>query len=104
MDRENEPNPSARNLPPVACPVQADPDLIAQGWEPRHFIEPSRAEESITLYTSMGFEVMTQKLKMGDFSSACQACAISACNTFVMIYTRKPTTNHTKTPPAAPME
>jgi hypothetical protein len=90
MDRETEANPSPRQPGPNACPVEADAALIADGWERRHFTDQERARESVAIYSTMGFEVMTRKLEASDFSAICQACALSECQTFVMIYTRKP--------------
>lgn len=69
--------------------LRADPELVAQGWVRRHLADPTRAEESVKLYTAMGFEVKVQKLEPTDFGPQCQECALSACRTFVMIYTRK---------------
>lgn len=93
MERNKDDSPFLQYPGPEACPVKADPRLIAEGWQQRHFADPERAKESIALYSSMGFEVKTEKLKASDFSPSCQACALSACNSFVMIYTRMPKPN-----------
>ena len=69
--------------------LRADPELVAQGWVRRHLADPARAEESVELYTAMGFEVKVRKLQPTHFGPECQACALSACRTYVMIYTRK---------------
>ncbi len=78
-------------LPPAdELSVQADPKLIAEGWERRHLVDPDRAKESVELYTAMGFEVKECTLNPADFGPMCQSCASAVCRTYVMIYTRKP--------------
>lgn len=69
--------------------LRADSELVAQGWVRRHLADPARAKESVELYTAMGFEVKVRKLEPTNFGPECQDCALSACRTFVMIYTRK---------------
>ncbi|MHC5111228.1 MAG: hypothetical protein ACYTHJ_15270 [Planctomycetota bacterium] len=88
-DMERETDPSLLQPGPDGCTVRADANLIAAGWERRHFADAERARESVALYSSMGFEVMTRKLEPSDFSPVCQACALSECRSYVMIYTRK---------------
>ncbi len=74
---------------PNAFAVQADPRLIADGWVRRHLVGPDRAQESIELYTSLGYEVKAQKLTPADFGPKCSECASVACRSYVLIYTRK---------------
>jgi len=68
--------------------VAADPQLVAEGWVRRHLADPSRAEESIELYKSMGYEVRAQKLTPQDFGPGCSGCAPVVGKTCVLIYTR----------------
>lgn len=69
--------------------VRSDPALIAQGWERRHMVGPDRVDESIELYTSMGFEVKAQPLTAEDFADQCKECGSIICRSYVLIYTRK---------------
>jgi hypothetical protein len=82
------------------CPAQGDEDfgvasmpadakLVAEGWVRRHFADRARVQESIDLYTSMGFEVKVQELTPADFGSQCAHCASVMCHACVLIYTRK---------------
>lgn len=64
-------------------------DLERDGWQRRHMVEPGRAQESIELYEKMGFEVMTQAPSLRDFGPNCKDCAQSACDSWVVVYTRK---------------
>jgi hypothetical protein len=73
-------------IPP--CP--ADPKLLAEGWVRRHLADAAKAEESVDLYRSMGFEVRVEQLTPGDFGPQCAQCASAACHACVLIYTRRP--------------
>ncbi len=77
----------------VGLSAPADADLLAEGWARRHFIDPGRVQESIELYESMGFEVRTRKPEASEFGTQCQLCASTACGSYVLIYTRKKTTD-----------
>ena len=67
----------------------SDPALLAEGWERRTMVEPARVQEFTELYESLGFEVRVQDLTKENFGSNCAGCAASACNSYVLIYTRK---------------
>ncbi len=69
--------------------VQSNPALAAEGWERRHLVDPERAEESIELYESLGFEVLAQQLTEEDFSETCRECASAICRTYVLLHTRR---------------
>jgi hypothetical protein len=82
------------------CPAQGDEDfavtsmpgdaeLVAAGWVRRHLADAARAQESIDLYTSMGYEVKVQELTPADFGPQCAHCASVMCRACVLIYTRK---------------
>jgi hypothetical protein len=82
------------------CPAQGDEDfgvasmpadakLVAEGWVRRHFAERAKAQESIDLYTAMGYEVKAQELTPADFGPQCAHCASVMCHACVLIYTRK---------------
>jgi hypothetical protein len=70
-------------------PFPADPKLAAEGWTRRHLADAARAQESIDLYTSMGYEVKVRKLTPADFGPQCAHCASAMCHACVLIYTRK---------------
>ncbi len=78
---------------PNACPVgqgpAGDAKLLAEGWECRFMTDATRAQETIELYDSMGFEVKTQKPSPKDFGPDCGDCGKTACRDYLMIYTRK---------------
>ena len=66
-----------------------DPKLVSQGWERRNVTSPDRVDELRDLYESLGFEVLIQSMSPTDFGSKCNECAITACSSYVLIYTRK---------------
>ncbi len=72
----------------VGLSTAADADVVAEGWVRRHFAEPSRVEESIELYESMGFEVHTRKPDASEFGARCQGCASTGCESYLIVYTR----------------
>lgn len=69
--------------------IRGHPELIAEGWVRRNLADPERAGETMELYRSMGFEVRAEKLSPEDFGAPCMACALAVCSTYVLIYTRK---------------
>ena len=70
-------------------PCPADPKLIAEGWVRRHLADAQRAEESVELYRSMGYEVRIETITPDDFGPQCARCAVSVCRACVVIYTRR---------------
>ena len=65
------------------------PGLVADGWEQRTVTDPSRIPELEDLYSSLGFETMTTGLDPSSFGEACTTCAVTACSTYVALFTRK---------------
>lgn len=65
-----------------------DPSLDEAGWVRRHLADPARAKESVELYTSLGFEVLSRRLQPRDFGPQCRDCAVTICRSYVLIYTR----------------
>ncbi len=63
-------------------------DLEAEGWVRRNLSDPSRIDEVVGLYESLGHEVRVEKLSANDFAEECESCALSVCSSYVMIYTR----------------
>lgn len=69
--------------------IPPDAALVTAGWVRRHLVEATRAQESVDLYTSMGYEVTVRKLTRADLGPRCGACAPLVCGSCVLIYTRK---------------
>jgi hypothetical protein len=78
---------------PVYCSAGIEilgaPDLASEGWERRTVTDPGRIGELEELYRSLGFETMTTGLDPASFGQACTTCAVSACSTYVALFTRK---------------
>ncbi len=66
-----------------------DERLAAEGWVRRHTADANRVAEWLELYRSLGFEVFTRELTIADHDPQCRDCVISACTSYVLIYTRK---------------
>ncbi|MHC4140892.1 MAG: hypothetical protein ACYTA3_08470 [Planctomycetota bacterium] len=86
---ETRPCPAQSDEDFMVASVSTDPKLVREGWVRRHFAERARVQESIDLYTSMGFEVKVQELTPADFGPQCAHCASVMCHACVLIYTRK---------------
>ncbi len=69
--------------------IRSDPELIAAGWVRRHLVDMERAQESLELYSSIGYEVKMQELKPEDFGPNCLHCTSVICRSYVLVYTRK---------------
>jgi hypothetical protein len=80
--------PAKRNEASTLVSIQDDPPIDADGWVRRHLADPVRARESVELYESLGFEVMSRRLQPDDLGPECQACAASVCSSYVLIFTR----------------
>lgn len=78
---------------PVYCSagiqILGAPDLASEGWERRTVTDPGRIGELEGLYSSLGFETMTTGLDPSSFGEACTTCAVTACSTYVALFTRK---------------
>ncbi len=78
---------------PVYCSLGIEilqaPDLAAEGWERRTVTDPARISELEDLYHSLGFETLTTGLDPASFGQACTTCAVTACSTYVALFTRK---------------
>ena len=66
-----------------------DPELDAAGWKRRNLSGPDKVQETVELYESLGFEVMTKPLTPADFGPKCFECALVACRSYRLIYTRR---------------
>ncbi len=65
------------------------PLLAAEGWQRRTVTDPARIGELDELYTNLGFETTTTVLDPSSFGEACTSCAVTACTTYVALFTRK---------------
>lgn len=68
---------------------EADPHLVAEGWERRFMADSQRASEATEIYTSLGYEVRTEAVSPSELSDECGDCQLVVCRTYVTIYTRK---------------
>ncbi len=79
---------------PVYCSegiqILRAPVLSSGGWERRTVTDPERIDELVDLYVDLGFETMTTGLDPSSFGEACTTCAVTACATYVALFTRKP--------------
>lgn len=80
---------SDANPNPGPCAARVDERLAAEGWVRRHATDLNRLKESIELYESLGFEVLTRHLTSADYEPSCRGCIESTCPAHVLIYTRK---------------
>jgi hypothetical protein len=69
--------------------VLQEPTLAAAGWERRTVTDPTRIGELEELYTSLGFETRTTEMDPDSFGDACNTCAVTACSTYLALFTRK---------------
>jgi hypothetical protein len=67
---------------------QADPALVAEGWERRFIAGGERVQEAIDLYTELGFEVRVENLREGELPESCEGCQLLMLTQFKTIYTR----------------
>ena len=81
------------DIAPVACAegiqVAGAASLITLGWEQRTVTDPTRIGDLEELYTELGFETKQVGMEPESFGEACNACAITACSTYVALFTRK---------------
>ncbi len=92
-------SPPARRPAGLAClpldrtmpRVHSDEKLIAAGWERRYLADEKRAEEARAMYAELGYVVKLAHPKPEQFDADCDSCASTACNAYVLIYTRRPT-------------
>lgn len=69
--------------------LEADPALVAQGWERRFTADEQRAREAIELYEKLGFEVRTEPVRPNELEEGCEDCRTVVAFHFLTIYTRK---------------
>ena len=64
-------------------------DLESTGWERRFEVDAARASELVKLYSDVGYEVTTRRIKPEEIGPECAGCAIAACQRHVVVYTRR---------------
>ncbi len=69
--------------------VLGAPELAADGWQQRTVTDSSRIAELQELYGEMGFKTKTTGLDPESFGLACTTCAVTACSTYVALFTKK---------------
>ena len=76
----------------VSESVRGDQALIDAGWQRRYLAEPAKAVEASVMYESLGFEVICAPPEPTQFSDDCGECRDAACKSYLLIYTRRPST------------
>jgi hypothetical protein len=69
--------------------LEADPALIAAGWERRFIGDARQVKEAVELYSQLGFEVHTEPVKVEEMDDDCEGCQVVVLLQFQTIYTRK---------------
>lgn len=68
--------------------LQADPRLLAEGWERRFTTDEDRAAEAVELYSQLGYEVRAEPILQGELVEDCTDCHSVMLSRFKTIYTR----------------
>ena len=90
-DKNNSSNGDGINnasSPLAGCPVPADPELIAEGWELRFFGDSRMAQDAVDTYGSLNFDVRLEAINMDNMRDECSGCAAMFAQ-FCVVYTRK---------------
>lgn len=69
--------------------LQADPVLVAEGWERRFTADEQRAKEAIELYEKLGYEVRAEPVRPEELNDDCGDCRTVVAFHFLAIYTRR---------------
>ena len=69
--------------------LQADPSLIAEGWERRFTADAQRVLEVTELYSQLGYEVRAEPMQSEDLKDDCEDCHSLMASQFRTIYTRR---------------
>lgn len=72
--------------------LQADPALVAQGWERRFTADAQRVPEATELYSQLGYEVRAEPVQCEDRKNDCEDCHSFIVSKFKTIYTRRKST------------
>lgn len=71
--------------------LEADPVLVAEGWERRFVTDARRAEEVTELYEDLGYEVRAEPVRPEELENECEDCQLILLMQFKTIYTRRTT-------------
>jgi len=69
--------------------LEADPQLVAEGWERRFTADEQRAREVMELYSRLGYEVRAEPVRAEELHDDCQDCQSVVAIHFRTIYTRQ---------------
>ena len=69
--------------------LKPDPELVAEGWQPRFIADARQAKEATELYTQLGFEVRAEPVPVEQMEDDCSDCQVLILLQFKTIYTRK---------------
>lgn len=64
-------------------------ELAAEGWEQRTVSDPRRIADIEEGYADLGLETLTTGLDPTTAGAACTSCAVTACGTYVALFTRQ---------------
>ena len=78
----------------AAGALAADPDRLAQGWEPRFVADEARAQEMARLYRELGYETAVDSVGVRAVRSDCGECPLVTLGLLKLIYTRAPGSTH----------
>jgi len=71
--------------------LEPDPARIQAGWQHRFVAEGQRAEEMITLYRELGFDVEADPVRTRHDTDECSVCLGHTGESYRAIYTRQST-------------
>lgn len=69
--------------------LQADPTLVAEGWERRFTADVQRIQEVSGLYSQLGYEVRAEPVHSEELKDGCDDCQSLIISRFKTIYTRR---------------
>jgi hypothetical protein len=69
--------------------LRPNPALLAEGWERRFIADARQAQESMELYSQLGFEVLAEPVQSSEMGEDCEDCRVLVLLQFKTIYTRK---------------
>lgn len=61
---------------------------MGQGWTRRFTVPNQRCDEFVTLYESLGFEVLVEPVAPDLSREDCRSCQVVSCLVLKTIYTR----------------
>ncbi|MGA8223125.1 MAG: hypothetical protein WB780_15860 [Candidatus Acidiferrales bacterium] len=69
--------------------LQADPALVAEGWERRFTADAQRVREVTELYSQLGYEARAEPVHSEELKDDCEDCHSLIVSKFKTIYTRR---------------